>query len=104
MKGGDGLSAGLRSEEKMPMAGGKRKSLVAARKSLAAARRSRSASRSRRARMAGSSHKVKKGGMGFGAVIKEALVPFGIFALQKRTHRRRHNKKAAKKSRKTRRR
>jgi len=97
MKGGDGLSAGLRSEEKMPMAGGKRKS-------LAAAIRSRSASRSRRARMAGSSHKVKKGGMGFGAVIKEALVPFGIFALQKRTHRRRHSKKAAKKSRKTRRR
>jgi hypothetical protein len=98
MKGGDGQSAGLRSEGKLPftMGGGKRKSL--------AARRSRSASRSRRARMAGSSHKVKKGGMGFGAVIKEALIPFGIFALQKRTHRRRHNKKAAKKSRKTRRR
>ena len=80
---GDGAN-GLRSASMTDMAkmmGGKRKSR--------AARRSRSASKSRRARRAGSSHKVKKGGMGFGAVIKEALVPFGLFALQKRTHRRR---------------
>lgn len=95
---GDGAN-GLRSASMTDMAkmmGGKRKSR--------AARRSRSASKSRRARRAGSSHKVKKGGMGFGAVIKEALVPFGLFALQKRTHRRRHSKKTAKKGRKTRRR
>jgi len=82
------------------MLGGKRKS----RRS-----RARSASKSKRARRAGSSYKnCKKGGMGmgFGSVIKEALVPFGLFALQKRTHRRRHAKKERKsrKSRRTRRR
>ena len=90
---GDG-SNGLRSASMTDMT----KMLVGGKK------KSRAARRSRRTRRAGSSHKVKKGGMGFGAVIKEALVPFGLFALQKRTHRRRHNKKTAKKGRKTRRR
>ena len=82
--------------------------------------RRRSRSRSRRARRAGSSCMMKKGGMkmgrskaakggmkkaksrasrggmagpGLGAVIKEALVPFGLFAFQKRTQRKRHHKK-----------
>ena len=32
----------------------------------------------------------KKGGMGFAGVIREALVPFGLYALQKRTQRRRN--------------
>jgi len=65
----------------------------------------RSKSKARRARRAGSScsmkggkRRVAKGGMislGLGSVIKEALVPFGIFAWQKRTQRnmsRKHNK------------
>jgi len=66
----------------------------------------RGASKARRARRAGSSCTMKKGGMkmsksravkggmgaGFGAVLKEALVPFGLFAWQKRTQRRRSNK------------
>lgn len=44
----------------------------------------------------------KKGGMGFGGVIREALVPFGLYALQKRTQRRRSgSKKHMKRSRKT---
>ena len=46
--------------------------------------------------------RAAKGGMmapGLGAVIKEALVPFGIFALQKRTQRRKHSGKKFEKSR-----
>ena len=48
----------------------------------------------------------KKGGMGFGGVIREALVPFGLYALQKRTQRRRnsskkHMKNSRRKSRRT---
>jgi|UniRef100_A0A6C0CZ20 hypothetical protein len=66
----------------------------------------------RRSKRAGSSCGTKtggsarsraaKGGMmapGLGAVIKEALVPFGIFALQKRTQRRKHSGKKFEKSR-----
>jgi hypothetical protein len=63
-----------------PMMGGKR-------------RRSSKKSKSRRAH---SSHRrtAKKGGMGagFGAILQEAIVPFGIFAWQKRSQR---NKKAS---------
>ena len=59
--------------------------------------------RRRRSRKAGSSCGTKqggssmgksrsaKGGMGLGAVIKEALVPFGLFAWQKRTQKRSPN-------------
>ena len=46
--------------------------------------------------------RAARGGMmapGLGAVIKEALVPFGIFALQKRTQRRKHSGKKFEKSR-----
>jgi len=38
--------------------------------------------------------RAAKGGMmasGLGAVIKEALVPFGLFAMQKRTQRKKHS-------------
>ena len=42
------------------------------------------------------------GGIGLGAVIKEALVPFGLFAVQKRTQRRRSDKKKFGKSRRRR--
>ena len=68
----------------------------------------RSKSKARRARRAGSScsmtksggskRRSTKGGMmalGLGSVIQEALVPFGIFAWQKRTQRnmsRKHKK------------
>jgi hypothetical protein len=56
-------------------------------------RRSSKKSKSRRAH---SSHRrtAKKGGMGasFGAIIQEAIVPFGIFAWQKRSQK---NKKSS---------
>ena len=47
------------------------------------------------------SKRVKRGGMGFGfgAALKEAIVPFGIFALQKRSQRRRSGKKPFRKNR-----
>jgi|TARA_B110000285_G_scaffold13183_1_gene13060 hypothetical protein len=47
------------------------------------------------------SKRVKRGGMGFGfgAALKEAVVPFGIFALQKRSQRRRSGKKPFRKNR-----
>ena len=32
----------------------------------------------------------KRGGMGLGSVVREAVVPFGLYALQKRTQRRRN--------------
>ena len=46
--------------------------------------------------------RAARGGMmapGLGAVIKEALVPFGLFAMQKRTQRRKHSGKKFEKSR-----
>ena len=46
--------------------------------------------------------RAARGGMmapGLGAVIKEALVPFGLFAMQKRTQRKRHSGKKFGKSR-----
>ena len=65
----------------------------------------RSKSKARRARRAGSSWSMKGGkrrdakvvmmSLGLGSVIQEALVPFGIFAWQKRTQRnmsRKHKK------------
>lgn len=53
--------------------------------------------RRRRSKKAGSCG--LKGGMGFTHIIREALVPFGLYTLQKRTQRRR-NKKYMGKSRK----
>lgn len=96
--GGNGLRSAMGNHTMSAMLGGKKKSRRT---------KARSVSKSRRARRAGSYHKkAKKGGMSFGAVVKEALVPFGLFALQKRTHRRRHSKssKSSRKSRRTRRR
>ena len=46
--------------------------------------------------------RAARGGMmapGLGAVIKEALVPFGLFAMQKRTQRKKHSGKKFGKSR-----
>jgi hypothetical protein len=71
-----GMSSNMRSVVGPPMIGGK-------------TRRSKK-SKSRRAH---SSHRrtAKKGGMGsgIGAIIQEAIVPFGIFAWQKRSQKRR---------------
>ena len=66
----------------------------------------------RRSKRAGSSCGTKTGGSarsraarggmmapGLGAVIKEALVPFGLFAMQKRTQRKKHSGKKFGKSR-----
>jgi len=71
------------------LVGGKRRRSKKARKT-----------RSKRSRSARSKH-VKHGGMGlgFGAALKEAIVPFGIFALQKRSQRRRSSKKPFRKNR-----
>jgi len=54
--------------------------------------------RKRRSKKAGSSCGLK-GGMGFTHIIREALVPFGLYTLQKRTQRR-GNKKYMGKSKK----
>ena len=56
--------------------------------------------RRRRSKKAGSCGLT--GGMGFTHIIREALVPFGLYALQKRSQRRR-SKKYAEKTRKSRR-
>lgn len=78
------------------LVGGKRRRTKKAKKSRA--KRSKSA-RSKR---------VKRGGMGagfgFGAALKEAIVPFGIFAMQKRSQKRRSSKKSFRKNRSNRRR
>lgn len=73
------------------LVGGKRIRSKKSRKTKTKTKRSKSA-RSKR---------VKRGGMGFGfgAVLKEAVVPFGIFALQKRSQRRRSGKKPFRKNR-----
>ena len=44
-------------------------------------------------------HSVKKGGMGlgFGAVLQEAIVPFGLFAWQKKSQKRRDSKRSFRK-------
>lgn len=46
---------------------------------------------------------IKRGGMGhgFGAILKEAIVPFGIFAWQKNRQNKRSNKKTFRKSRRS---
>jgi hypothetical protein len=71
-----------------PMMGGKR-------------RRSKGSMKSKKSRRAHSSrrHSVKKGGMGagFGAVLQEALVPFGIFAWQKKSQKRRDTNRSFRK-------
>ena len=46
--------------------------------------------RRRRSKKAGSCG--LKGGMGFAHIIREALVPFGLYSLQKRTQRRKSKK------------
>jgi len=61
----------------------------------------RSASRGRRARRAGMGCS-KKGGS-YGALVKEAIVPFGLFAWQKRSQRKKGSKKTFRKNRKSRR-
>jgi len=59
--------------------------------------------KNKRSKSAGSKRvkHVKRGGMGFGfgAALKEAIVPFGIFALQKKSQRRRSGKKSFRKNR-----
>ena len=63
--------------------------------------RGKSASRGRRARRAGMGCS-KKGGS-YGALVKEAIVPFGLFAWQKRSQRKKGSKKTFRKNRKSRR-
>ena len=60
----------------------------------------RSASRGRRARRAGMGCS-KKGGS-YGALVKEAVVPFGLFAWQKRSQRKKGSKKTFRKNRRSR--
>ena len=83
------------------LVGGKKRRTKKAKKSRA--KRSKSA----RSKSARSKH-VKRGGMGagfgFGAALKEAIVPFGIFAMQKRSQRRHVGKKTFRKNRSNRRR
>jgi hypothetical protein len=68
-------------------------------------RRSKKGSRKTRAKRSKNSRskRVKRGGMGagfgFGAALKEAIVPFGIFAMQKKSQRRRNNKKSFRRNR-----
>ena len=62
----------------MGMSGGKKR-----RSSTSKSRRVKS-SKSRKSRKSRKSSKVKRGGMGFGAILKEAIVPFGLLALQRR--------------------
>lgn len=68
-------------------------------------RRPKKGSRKTRAKRSKSSRskRVKRGGMGagfgFGAALKEAIVPFGIFAMQKKSQRRRNNKKSFRRNR-----
>lgn len=62
--------------------------------------RGKSASRGRRARRAGMGCS-KKGGS-YGALVKEAIVPFGLFAWQKKSQRKRESKKTFRKNRKSR--
>ena len=89
------------------MTGGKsrRRSRSASRGRARSASRSRgrgkSASRGRRARRAGMGCS-KKGGS-YGALVKEAIVPFGLFAWQKRSQRKKGSKKTFRKNRKSRR-
>ena len=62
-------------------------------------------SRKSRSKRSKSHHykRVKRGGMGagfgFGAALKEAIVPFGIFAMQKKSQRRHSNKKSFRRNR-----
>jgi hypothetical protein len=71
------------------MMGGKRRRSKGSMKSM----KSKKSKKSKKSRRAYSSRKrsVKKGGMGlgFGAVLQEAIVPFGIFAWQKKSQKRR---------------
>lgn len=57
--------------------------------------------KSKKSRRAHSSRRrsVKKGGMGmgFGAVLHEAIVPFGLFAWQKKSQKRRDDKRSFRK-------
>jgi len=68
--------------------------------------RGKSASRARRARRAGMgcSEQMSKKGGSYGALVKEAIVPFGIFAWQKRSQSKKGgSKKTFRKNRKSRR-
>ena len=76
------------------LTGGKRRRRRSASRSRKASR-SRSASRSRGASRAASRSRsasrarARSGGMGYGALLKEAIVPFGLFAMQKKRQKRR---------------
>jgi hypothetical protein len=63
--------------------------------------KSKKSKKSKKSRRAHSSRKrsVKKGGMGlgFGAVLQEAIVPFGLFAWQKKSQKRRDDKRSFRK-------
>jgi len=71
------------------MMGGKRRRSKGSMKS----KKSKKSKKTKKSRRAYSSRKrsVKKGGMGhgFGAVLQEAIVPFGLFAWQKKSQKRR---------------
>jgi len=71
------------------MMGGKRRRSKGSMKS----KKSKKSKKTKKSRRAHSSRKrsVKKGGMGlgFGAVLQEAIVPFGLFAWQKKSQKRR---------------
>jgi hypothetical protein len=78
------------------MTGGKRRSRRAKKAGSSCGMRKKGGKRrSRRAKKAGSSCGMsKKGGMamGMGAMVREALVPFGLYSLQKRTQRKKSMK------------
>ena len=73
-----GMGGNMRSVVGPPMMGGKKHRSVSSKKS-----KSRRAHSSRR-------RTAKRGGMGagFGAILQEAIVPFGIFAWQKKSQKR----------------
>ena len=79
---------------------GGRKSRRRSRGRSASRSASRAASRSRRARRAGTTGCKRGGTHGYASILKEAIVPFGLFAYQKKIQNKRHNKKTFRNSRK----
>ena len=93
------------------MTGGKSRRRSRSRSRSASRGRARSASRSRgRGKSASRGRRARRAGMGcskkggsYGALVKEAIVPFGLFAWQKRSQRKKGSKKTFRKNRKSRR-
>lgn len=93
------------------MTGGKSRRRSRSRSRSASRGRARSASRSRgRGKSASRGRRARRAGMGcskkggsYGALVKEAIVPFGIFAWQKKSQRKKGSKKTFRKNRKSRR-